>query len=195
MTEKFELKNSYGEKLAGVIHPVRDKPPHAAAAAPIAGRISNGVNWPTHREGEMMAIVCHGFTRHKDKNWITAGCARIAAEVGIPAARFDFSGNGESEGEFAKASYIKEAKDLRSVIDVFESRGYKRFLLVGHSMGSAVCMLEASEDHIVLFSRNSDSVVTNAKDPVGVGFFHVQLYRIGVAVLDRIAEEIVEGLA
>lgn len=122
MAERFEFKNSYGEKLVGVKHE------------------SDG------KTGDPCVIACHGFTGNKDKNWIKTACERIVTEVKITAVRFDFSGNGESEGEFAKASYIKEAKDLRSVIDELEYRGYKRFLLVGHSMGSAVCLLEASED-------------------------------------------------
>lgn len=126
MIEKFEFKNNSNEKLVGVLHQ------------------------PEKPSDNLCVIVCHGFTGNKDKNWIKNACERITKEVGASAFRFDFAGNGESEGEFAQAHYLKEVGDLRSAIDFLETTGFKKFVAIGHSMGSVVCQVEASQDARVI---------------------------------------------
>lgn len=126
MTQQVEFKNSSNEKLVGVLHQ------------------------PEELTGDLCVIVCHGFTGNKDKNWIKNACERISKEVNAPAFRFDFSGNGESEGDFAQAHYLKEVGDLKSAIDFLEAKGFKQFITIGHSMGSVVCIIEASQDARVI---------------------------------------------
>jgi len=126
MTQKIEFKNTLDEKLAGALHQ------------------------PEQYAGDLCVIVCHGFTGNKDKNWIKNACDRISKEVSVPAFRFDFAGNGESEGTFAQAHYLKEVGDLKSAIDLLETKGFKKFITIGHSMGSVVCQVEAAEDARVI---------------------------------------------
>ena len=59
--------------------------------------------------------------------------------------RFDFSGNGESEGTFEDSTYHKEVEDLKEVMQYFKNKGVKEFCLVGHSMGGAVAIELASK--------------------------------------------------
>jgi alpha/beta superfamily hydrolase len=54
---------------------------------------------------------------------------------GISAFRFDFSGNGESEGSFYYGNYNYEADDLHSVIQYFSNLNRVVTIILGHSKG------------------------------------------------------------
>ncbi|KAJ0081885.1 hypothetical protein Patl1_12176 [Pistacia atlantica] len=57
------------------------------------------------------------------------------AHEGISAFRFDFAGNGESEGSFAYANYWREADDLRAVIQYFCGANRAISAILEHSKG------------------------------------------------------------
>ncbi|XP_015083356.1 uncharacterized protein LOC107026786 isoform X2 [Solanum pennellii] len=63
---------------------------------------------------------------------------------GISAFRFDFAGNGESEGSFQYGNYRREADDLHAIVEHFHKE--ERFIaaIVGHSKGGNVVLLYAS---------------------------------------------------
>ncbi|KAG2666025.1 hypothetical protein I3760_15G036400 [Carya illinoinensis] len=63
---------------------------------------------------------------------------------GTSAFRFDFAGNGESEGSFQYGNYRREADDLRAVIQHFHRKKYVITAIVGHSKGGNVVLLYAS---------------------------------------------------
>lgn len=97
-------------------------------------------------EGELadsLIIICHGLADTKDNPTFKT----LAEELTAFAAtfRFDFSGNGESEGKFEDSTYHKEAEDLEAVIDHFTEQGVKEFVLIGHSMGGGVCQVVAGK--------------------------------------------------
>ncbi|XP_047308663.1 uncharacterized protein LOC124912143 [Impatiens glandulifera] len=69
------------------------------------------------------------------------------AEEGISSFRFDFSGNGESEGTFQYGHYRREAEDLRSVVQFFNGGNRKASTILGHSKGGNVVLLYASKYH------------------------------------------------
>ncbi|KAJ6757289.1 hypothetical protein OIU74_026521, partial [Salix koriyanagi] len=73
--------------------------------------------------------------------------AKALEKEGISVFRFDFAGNGESEGSFSFGNYWREADDLRAVIEHFSgaspSRGVSAIL--GHSKGGDVVLLYASK--------------------------------------------------
>ncbi|XP_054819791.1 putative uncharacterized protein YDL057W isoform X2 [Prosopis cineraria] len=64
---------------------------------------------------------------------------------GISAFRFDFSGNGESEGSFRYGNYYREADDLRAVVQHFREEKYMITAILGHSKGANVALLYASK--------------------------------------------------
>lgn len=66
---------------------------------------------------------------------------------GISAFRFDFSGNGESEGSFHFGNYRAEAEDLRAVIQHFSGTSRVTSAIIGHSKGGNVVLLYASKYH------------------------------------------------
>ncbi|XP_076889183.1 putative uncharacterized protein YDL057W [Bidens hawaiensis] len=66
---------------------------------------------------------------------------------GISAFRFDFSGNGESEGIFQFGNYRKEVDDLHAVIQHCTAENRVISAILGHSKGGNVVVLYASLHH------------------------------------------------
>jgi len=90
------------------------------------------------------AIFAHCFTCSKD---ITAA-RRIAgrlASMGIAVLRFDFTGLGHSDGEFANTSFSSNVQDLHAAYAALTERGMSPELMIGHSLGGAAVLKAASE--------------------------------------------------
>ncbi len=93
----------------------------------------------------LLVIIGHGVTGNKDRPWAIALADAIAA-AGYGALRFSFSGNGNSEGDFAKSTITKQIKDLRAIVNAAEEAGYHKICYIGHSMGAAVGILATTKD-------------------------------------------------
>jgi uncharacterized OsmC-like protein/fermentation-respiration switch protein FrsA (DUF1100 family) len=88
------------------------------------------------------ALFAHCFTCSKE----TKAGRRIAARLagaGIAVLRFDFTGLGESEGEFAETSFTSNVDDILAAAAYLESRGMAPGLLIGHSLGGAAVLKAA----------------------------------------------------
>ncbi|MCI13050.1 BAAT/acyl-CoA thioester hydrolase carboxy-terminal protein, partial [Trifolium medium] len=62
--------------------------------------------------------------------------AQLAAALenaGISSFRFDFTGNGESEGSFEFGNYWREVDDIHSVAQHFHETNRRVMAIVGHS--------------------------------------------------------------
>lgn len=71
--------------------------------------------------------------------------AAAFANKGISAFRFDFTGNGESEGSFQYGNYRREADELRNVVQFFHAEKRLVAAVIGHSKGGNVVLLYASK--------------------------------------------------
>ena len=58
--------------------------------------------------------------------------------------RFDFTGLGASEGDFAQAGFASNVDDLVAAADALRAAGYSPALLVGHSLGGAAVIAAAA---------------------------------------------------
>ncbi|GLJ05574.1 hypothetical protein SUGI_0020560 [Cryptomeria japonica] len=96
-----------------------------------------------------LIIICHGFRSCKE-NETSANLASALINNGISAFRFDFSGNGESEGEFFYGNYWKEVEDLHAVVLHFLGKERKVNTIIGHSKGGDVVLLYASKYHDIV---------------------------------------------
>ena len=88
------------------------------------------------------ALFAHCFTCSKD----LAAARHIAAELareGIAVLRFDFTGLGSSEGEFASTNFSSNIADLLSATDYLRDRYEAPSLLIGHSLGGAAVLAVA----------------------------------------------------
>ncbi|TYG64200.1 hypothetical protein ES288_D06G089400v1 [Gossypium darwinii] len=70
----------------------------------------------------------------QDYNTMTNLAAALEIE-GISVFRFDFAGNGESEGSFQYGNYYREADDLHAVIQHFSGESHVVSAILGHSKG------------------------------------------------------------
>jgi uncharacterized OsmC-like protein/pimeloyl-ACP methyl ester carboxylesterase len=89
------------------------------------------------------AIFAHCFTCSKD---LTAAVhiARALSRRRIAVLRFDFTGLGESEGDFPSTTFSTEVNDLVAAASFLEREYRAPQLLVGHSLGGAAALAAAS---------------------------------------------------
>ncbi|MFH1567525.1 MAG: alpha/beta hydrolase [Gemmatimonadota bacterium] len=116
-----------------------------AAPGPICNARGEGLDYAFHPgDGSCpwIAVLGHGVTGNRDRPFLAALAEGLAA-AGIPALRFSFAGNGDSDGDFREATITKEVEDLGSVLEALKGT---RICYVGHSMGAAVGVLRASRD-------------------------------------------------
>lgn len=88
------------------------------------------------------ALFAHCFTCTKDIH----AARRIAeglAAAGIGVLRFDFSGLGHSEGDFANSNFSSNVEDLEHAAAHMRDIGRPVGLLVGHSFGGAAVLQAA----------------------------------------------------
>lgn len=116
-TERFDFPNTQGEKLAALL----DLP----LGKPLA-----------------FALFAHCFTCGKD----ILAAKRIAdglAMHGIGVLRFDFTGLGGSEGEFANTHFSSNVDDLIAAANHLRKMYVAPAILIGHSLGGAAMLAAA----------------------------------------------------
>ncbi|MCK1642653.1 OsmC family protein [Bradyrhizobium sp. 157] len=109
------------------------------------------------------ALFAHCFTCGKD----VLAAKRIATALsakGIAVLRFDFTGLGSSEGEFANATFSSNVADLVHAADHLRETRTAPAILIGHSLGGAAILAAAGQ------ITEAKAVVTIAapSDPVHV---------------------------
>ncbi|WJX24198.1 hypothetical protein P8452_13333 [Trifolium repens] len=120
--ERIIIPNKHDQKLVGILHQ----------------------SGPTTTQ---VVILCHGVRSSKDTR-IIVNLAVALEKAQISSFRFDFSGNGESEGSFENGFWT-EVDDLHSVIQHFRESNRVVRAIVGHSKGGVIALLYASKYHDV----------------------------------------------
>ncbi len=88
------------------------------------------------------ALFAHCFTCTKDIYAASRIAAGLAAE-GIAVLRFDFTGLGASEGEFANTNFSSNVADLVKAADFLRETREAPKILIGHSLGGAAVLAAA----------------------------------------------------
>ena len=119
--QKFEFDNANGETLAGLLElPEQDEAVQA------------------------FALFAHCFTCGKD----IAAASRISralAARGIAVLRFDFTGLGNSDGDFSNTNFSSNVDDLLHAAGALEAEFQAPQLLIGHSLGGAAVLAAARQ--------------------------------------------------
>jgi uncharacterized OsmC-like protein/fermentation-respiration switch protein FrsA (DUF1100 family) len=118
-SERFDFAGSGGHRLAGLLQ------------LPESGPVA-------------FALFAHCFTCGKDA-LAAARIARNLAGLGIATLRFDFTGLGSSEGEFANTTFSSNVTDLVAAADALREAHQAPKLLVGHSLGGAAILAAAGQ--------------------------------------------------
>ena len=116
-SEKFEFPGHSGEALAARL----DQPDTAPRA---------------------YVLFAHCFTCSKD-NVAASRIARALTDAGIAVLRFDFTGLGHSEGEFANTNFSSNVDDLIAAADHMRETLSAPDLMIGHSLGGAAVLAAA----------------------------------------------------
>lgn len=93
---------------------------------------------------DKIAILCHGFLSSKTSSTNNA-LTRMLVGQGIATFRFDFFGQGESEGPFDQITVSLAVEQAHKAVDVMRNHGYRRIGLMGSSFGGLVSILTASQ--------------------------------------------------
>ncbi|MHA7901226.1 MAG: bifunctional alpha/beta hydrolase/OsmC family protein [Henriciella sp.] len=117
-SQRVEFKNPSGETLSGVLE----------LPAGVPG------NW---------AIFAHCFTCSK-KSLAASRIARGLAERGIGVLRFDFTGLGDSSGDFSTRGFSSDVEDLVAAAEWMRATGRSAGLMIGHSLGGAATIVAAT---------------------------------------------------
>lgn len=87
-------------------------------------------------------LFAHYFTGNKDVTPL-GRIARALNEVDIALLRFDYTGLGDSEGEFAESNFSSNVKDLIAAADFMRENFEAPQILVGHSLGGTAAIAAA----------------------------------------------------
>lgn len=175
-TERFQFTGSGGDLLAAALD-LPDGEPRA------------------------YALFAHCFSCGKDTHASRRIAMALAAD-GIAVLRFDFTGLGSSEGDFANTNFSSNVADLVRAADHLRDTGRAPSLLIGHSFGGTAVLAAASEipeaKAVVTIAAPSDPAHVTAmfKDKIedirSQGSAEVSLagrpFRINKSFLDDIAE-------
>jgi putative redox protein len=113
-TQKFEFDGAEGHRLSGQLD-LPDGTPRT------------------------YAIFAHCFTCTK-KSRAAVRISRALALRGIAVLRFDFTGLGDSEGDFAASHFSGNVRDLVAANASMASKGIEPTLMLGHSLGGAAVL-------------------------------------------------------
>jgi len=118
MQEKVKIESSSGVTLSGVLH------------TPDAG------------SPKAHALFAHCFTCTKNIKAAFNIAEALCAE-GIAVLRFDFTGLGESEGDFADTHFSSNVQDLVDAASFLKMEYHAPEILVGHSLGGTAILAAA----------------------------------------------------
>jgi len=99
---------------------------------------------PVDEQAYTYAIFAHCFTCTKNLRAIRH-ISRGLTQKGIGVLQFDFTGLGESEGNFANTNFSSNVSDLIAAAQFMESEYGKAELLLGHSLGGSAVLAAAAQ--------------------------------------------------
>jgi len=118
-SQKVEFVNANGYKLSARLELPADQHPHS------------------------YALFAHVFTGNKNLT-ATRHISRALTLDGIAVLRFDFTGLGDSEGEFEDTTFTSNVEDLMAAAKFLEENYEAPKIMVGHSLGGAAAIFAAS---------------------------------------------------
>ena len=98
---------------------------------------------PDHGPARAYAVFAHCFTCTKNLT-ASRNIAKAMSEQGIATLVFDFTGLGESEGDFADSNFSTNVEDLVAAADFLEDEYEAPRILVGHSLGGTAVLKAAA---------------------------------------------------
>lgn len=105
--------------------------------------LSAKLELPANQHPHNYAIFAHCFTCNKNLSAVR-NIARALNLNGIAVLRFDFTGLGESEGDFANTNFSSNTEDLIHAANFLTEQYQAPSILIGHSLGGAAVLAAAN---------------------------------------------------
>lgn len=155
--EKIFILNSAGEKLIGI------------------------ETLPNNANGKLAAVLLvHGFGVDKHEEGLFDGLAPRLAKTGFAVYRFDFSGSGESEGNYTNVTLTKLKLDLAKILEFTQGRpnvDKNRIGILAQSFGTSVVAALAPKVKAIVFTGS----ISTPKEIMGIATKWVKLNQKGVS--------------
>lgn len=104
--------------------------------------LSARLDLPEKGNPQAFVLFAHCFTCSKNLKAV-GNIARALTEEGFAVFRFDFTGLGESEGDFANTNFSSNIEDLVAAAEYMDKEYSAPDILVGHSLGGAAVLQAA----------------------------------------------------
>jgi uncharacterized OsmC-like protein/esterase/lipase len=102
------------------------------------------IELPADRNPGSFALFAHCFTCNKNLSAVRNISWALTAD-GFGVLRFDFTGLGESEGDFADTNFSSNIQDIKAATDFLTKEYMAPSLLIGHSLGGAAVLYAGAE--------------------------------------------------
>ena len=107
-----------------------------------SAKLGARLDLPDNNQPKSYALFAHCFTCTKNLKTI-GNINESLTEEGIAVLRFDFTGLGESEGDFAETNFTTNVNDLISAAEFLTEEFEAPRILIGHSLGGAAVLQAA----------------------------------------------------
>lgn len=107
-------------------------------------KLSARIDFPVDEKPVAYALFAHCFTCTKNLKAVSH-ISKALTNEGIAVLRFDFTGLGESEGDFSDTNLSSNISDLVSAAQHLEENYQAPYLLIGHSLGGAAVLQAADK--------------------------------------------------
>ena len=108
------------------------------------GMISSILEYPEDNKVNAFALIAHGFTLSKNINAVKH-LSQTMTQKGIAVMRFDFTGLGESTGDFSNTNFCTNIQDITTVAKFLSDNYRAPQILIGHSLGGAAMLSAAGQ--------------------------------------------------
>ncbi|WP_317133576.1 alpha/beta hydrolase family protein [Antarcticibacterium flavum] len=107
-------------------------------------KLAGYLELPMNQEPHNFALFAHCFTCNKNFKAVKNICTSLT-QKGFGVLRFDFTGLGESEGDFTDTNFSGNVEDLLSAAKYLTENHKTPSLLIGHSLGGAAVLVAAHQ--------------------------------------------------
>jgi len=112
-------------------------------------QLSARLDFPDNQKPGAYVIFAHCFTCNKNLTAVRT-ISKALTDNGFGVLRFDFTGLGDSEGDFADTNFSSNVQDLIAASAYLEQEYEAPKLLIGHSLGGAAVIFAANTISSVL---------------------------------------------
>lgn len=104
--------------------------------------LTGDIEWPATGQYQAFALFAHCFTCTRNIK-AAVNVTRALAASGIAVMRFDFTGLGQSEGDFSESHFSANLDDLEDAANFLGKEYIAPQLLIGHSLGGTAVLAVA----------------------------------------------------